>query len=93
MLLRRREVNPDRQDNKGQAHLFVAAQSGHDGVVKMLLWRKDVTPDKPDDLGRTPLKVAFAPCHKRVRELLEPKKAAGPGPKAKRRRHRLTAVL
>jgi len=58
ILLRRREVNPDKADDDGQTPLFFAAQNGHEGVVKTLLGQEEVNPDKPDRWGQTPLSIA-----------------------------------
>ena len=38
-LSRGRYINPDKSDNCGQTPLLQAAESGHDGVVKLLLGR------------------------------------------------------
>ena len=78
MLLGRKAVSPNKQDNEGQTPLMAAATRGRDGVVKILLGRQDVTPGTPDDRGHTPLMSAYAKGHKRVIELLEPLEAVNP---------------
>ena len=55
LLLEREDVNPDSPDNRGKTPLSLAAENGHDGVVKLLLEREDVSPDRPDNYGQTPL--------------------------------------
>ena len=46
-------------DFLGDTGLILAAQRGHEGVVKMLLEREDVNPDQADtEYGRTPLSWA-----------------------------------
>ena len=40
----RRYVNPNKPDKYGQTAILLAAEEGHEGVVKLLLGRKDVKP-------------------------------------------------
>ena len=44
ILLERRDVNPDPSDEGGRTPLSYAAQSGHEGIVKILLERGNVNP-------------------------------------------------
>ena len=55
VLLRRNDVDPNKQCIGGRTPLLCAAWWGHEGVVRILLERGDVNPDKPEALGRTPL--------------------------------------
>jgi len=55
LLLRRKDVIPDKPDNRGTTPFSYAAGWGQEGVVKLLLGWEDVIPDKPNDEGRTPL--------------------------------------
>lgn len=54
ILLRREELIPDKLDGYGATPLSVAAQNGHDSVVKLIFGQEAVSIDKPDDGGRTP---------------------------------------
>jgi len=54
LLLKRKEVNPDSGNLRGETPLFGAASRGHEGIVKVLLERKEVNPDSCMD-GRTRL--------------------------------------
>ena len=45
-------------DWSGCTALSLAAEKGHEGVVKILLEREEVNPDKSDNDGRTPLSYA-----------------------------------
>ena len=51
LLLERKEVNPNSSNREGQTPLLLAAQDGHEGVVKLLLERKEVNPDSSDKDG------------------------------------------
>ena len=51
ILLGRKEFNPDKPDTNGQIPLSHAAQSGYEGVGKLLLPRGDVN---PGNVGYTP---------------------------------------
>ena len=51
----RRYIGPNWQDKCGQTPILLAAERGHEGVVKLLLGRKDVKSETPDNGGRTPL--------------------------------------
>jgi len=48
----------------------LAAERGHEAVVKLLLAREDVNPDRPDDFGRTPISLAAERGHEAVVKLL-----------------------
>ncbi|PUU73365.1 hypothetical protein B9Z19DRAFT_1004784 [Tuber borchii] len=70
MLLDRSDVNPKTVNEHGQTPLFIAAQAGHEGVVKTLLDRVDVSFDIPDLFGRTPLSQALKHGHDAIVKLL-----------------------
>ena len=70
ILLRRREINPDKPGNNGQTPLSFAAECGHEGVVKILLGREEVSPERPDNHGQTPLLYAAEYGHEGVVEIL-----------------------
>jgi len=53
-----RYVNPNRPDKYGQTAIMLAAEEGHEEVVRLLLGRRDVKPDTADGYGRTPLLCA-----------------------------------
>ena len=69
-MVRGRYVNPNRLDVYGQTPLTLAAEAGHEGVVRLLLGRKDVNPDTPDNGGQTPLSWAAMKGHDGVVKLL-----------------------
>ena len=62
--------------NDGATPLFIAAQNGHEDVVRLLL-DSGASVDKPDQLGRTPLLMAVINQHVGVAEMLL-KKGANP---------------
>jgi len=72
MLLERKDINPEHPDTEyGRTPLSLAAQGGHEGVVKMFLERSDVNPDQLDtESGRTPLSLAVGGGHKEVVKML-----------------------
>ena len=55
ILLERGDVNPDSSDDNGWTPLSYAANSRHEGIVKMLRERVDADPDMLDSYGWTPL--------------------------------------
>jgi len=76
ILLGREDVNPNKQDNKGQTPLMAAASwGGHEGV-EMPLERQEATSDKPGHHGQTALVFACIKDHKRVIDPPEPPEAA-----------------
>ena len=78
ILLGRKNVNPDKLDNKGRAPLSFAAERGHEGVVKILPGRGEVNAEKPDNSGQTPLSHAEKHGYYRVVALLESHKPVTP---------------
>jgi len=66
----RRYVNPNKPDKYGQTPILLAAEDGHEGVVKLLLRRSDVKPDAADGYGRTPLLLASSKGREEVVKLL-----------------------
>ena len=70
MIPGKRYVNPNRPDKYGQTPIFLAAERGHEGVVKLLLERQDVKPDLTDRYGFTPLLYAMSMGHEGVVKLL-----------------------
>ncbi len=65
--------HPSIQVNRGKEEttpLFMAAQEGREGVVKMLLGCKDVDIEKASKEGITPARVASAFGHEYICDLL-----------------------
>ena len=59
-----------RPANYDRGLLSLAAENGHDGVVKLLLEQEGVSPDRPDIHGQTPLSWAARNGHDGVVKLL-----------------------
>ena len=70
LLLSRKDVTADSQDEDGRTPLCWAAMRGHEVVVRLLLSRKDVTAESQDKDGRTPLFWAAMRGHEVVVRLL-----------------------
>jgi ankyrin repeat protein len=47
------DVNPDSKGKGGVAPVIIAAENGHEAVVRLLLGRCDVNPDPKGDRSRT----------------------------------------
>ena len=62
--------NPDLQDSYGRTALLLAAERGHDAVVKLLLKTGKVDVESKDEYGRTPLSWAAEEGHEAVVKLL-----------------------
>jgi len=57
----------------------LAAENGHEGIVKMLLERKDVNPDHPDTKsGRSPLSLATKNWREGIVKILWERKDVNP---------------
>jgi len=78
LLLRRKDINPDRLDLSNRAPISWAAEEGHEAVVKLLLGRKDVSPDRPDLEQRAPISWAAENGHEAVVELFLEQKDVNP---------------
>lgn len=80
--------NIDEKDSSHRTPLLIAAQEGHESVVKLLLDTHKVDCNSPDEIGRTPLSYAAQGCHQGIVELLlnisgvdvDPKDSAGATP-------------
>ena len=57
-------------DTWGRTPLAWAAESGHEGIVRLLLGRKEVDPNSRDDDGQTPLRQAAMNGHEGIVKLL-----------------------
>ena len=60
----------DEADCFGRSALILAAEAGHEQVVKILLGREEVNPDKPNKGDRTPLSYAAGYGHQGVVKIL-----------------------
>ena len=73
----------DIADINGHTPLAWAAESGHEGMVKLLLGRKDVNPDSRDRNGGTPLRWAALSGHEGIVKLLLGRKEVNPDSRAR----------
>jgi ankyrin repeat protein len=55
LLMRAKDIDPDRQDKEGRTPLSWATARGHTEVVKALLSDGRVDPEQQDNYGQTPL--------------------------------------
>ena len=78
LLLERKEVNPDSPNKWGEIPLCLAAEGGHEGIVKLLLERKEVNPDSPNKWGEIPLCLAAEGGHEGIVKLLLERKEVNP---------------
>ena len=60
----------DFKDTFGQTPLAIAAEWGHEGVVRLLLEQSDVKVDSTDKIGYSPLSLAITNNHEGVVKLL-----------------------
>jgi ankyrin repeat protein len=67
------QVLADSKDSRGRTPLLMAAESGHEAVVKLLLGWSDVAADSKDEDDRTPLLWAAEGGHEAVVKLLRSK--------------------
>ena len=72
------DTSHSRPGDYGRAPLSLAAENGHDRVVKLLLKRKDVSPDRPDIHGQTPLSWASRNGHDGAVKLLLEREGVNP---------------
>ncbi|KAF4445698.1 Ankyrin repeat-containing domain protein [Fusarium austroafricanum] len=70
LLLLEKGVNPDPRDECDQSALSVAAEHGHETIVRILLDNFAVDPDFSDEDGKTPLYYASAFGHYNIVEAL-----------------------
>ena len=68
----------DMADGWGHTPLMWAAESGYEGIVKLLLDRKEVNPDPRDHDGRTPLAYAAEGGHEGIVKLLLGREGVNP---------------
>jgi len=70
LLLRQKDIVPDRPDCKFRTPLSCAAENGHEEVVKLLLGRRGVNPDRLDWFNQSPLSWAAENGHEAVVKIL-----------------------
>ena len=70
LLLRRKDVNPNRLDVWGRAPISWAAEDGNEAMVKLLLGWKGLRRDILDWWKRTPILLAAQNGHAKVVKLL-----------------------
>ena len=71
LLLVQEDVSPNTLEAyPGRTPLSLAAENGHEGIVKLLLGHKDVNPDSSDESGLTPLAWAAINGHEKIVKLL-----------------------
>ncbi|KAI0403025.1 hypothetical protein F4802DRAFT_608355 [Xylaria palmicola] len=63
-------INPNLQDKIGQTPLLLAAENGHEAIVKLLLTTKQADPNIGENDGWTPLFVAAESGHEAIVKLL-----------------------
>ena len=79
VLFSGRYVKPDISSKFGRTPLSLAAENGHEGIVKLLLGRGDVNPAIPDtSYGLTPLSWAAVGGHEGIVRLLLGRKDVNP---------------